>query len=133
MWGQSAKDGSLSSEGGRTIISAQAAVQSNRGSKVVLPVVCELTPDAAKARRAQLLPGLVARAERRELIQDGYRLTFAPSSEMLRAIADTIAAERLCCRWLRFELTVPPDGGAIVLTLSGPDGARDFLAALFDA
>jgi hypothetical protein len=26
-----------------------------------------------------------------------------------------------------------PDGGPFVLTLSGPAGARDFLAALFDS
>jgi hypothetical protein len=99
---------------------------------MTLPIVCELTPAAVKARRAQLLPGLVARAERREDTEDGYRLTFAPSSEILRAITDTVDAERQCCRWLCFQLTVPPDGGAIVLTLSGPEGAREFLAALFD-
>jgi hypothetical protein len=63
---------------------------------------------------------------------DGYRLTFRASSETLRAIADVVDAERQCCRWLRFHLTVEPDGGAMVLTLSGPDGARDFLDALFD-
>jgi hypothetical protein len=98
-----------------------------------LPVVCELTPDAVKARRAGLLPGLVARADGREETQDGCRLTFAPSGEILRAIADTVDAERQCCRWLRFELMVPPDGGPIVLTLSGPDGAREFLAALIES
>ena len=44
----------------------------------------------------------------------------------------TIDAERHCCRWLQFDLSVTPDGGPTVLTLSGPAGAREFLAALFE-
>ena len=99
---------------------------------MTLPIMCELTPETVKARRAGLLPGLVARAECREETADGYRLTFAASSEVLRAITKTVDAERRCCRWLQFEMTVTPDGGPIVLTLSGPEGAREFLATLFN-
>jgi hypothetical protein len=97
-----------------------------------LPVVCELTPEALKARRANLLGALVTRAESREEIDDGFRLTFAASSDMLRAVAETVDAERQCCRWLSFQLTVPPAGAPFVLTLTGPEGAREFLAAMFD-
>ena len=79
-----------------------------------------------------MLPGLAARADSREELPDGYRLTFAASSETLQAITDVIDAERRCCRWLRLQVTVEPDGGPIALTLSGPEGARDFLSALFD-
>jgi hypothetical protein len=100
---------------------------------MTLPIMCELTPETVKARRARLLPGLAARAQRREDTEDGYRLTFAASSETLSSITDTIDAERQCCRWLSFELTVSPGGGPMVLTLSGPGGAREFLAALLDS
>ena len=95
-------------------------------------MVCALTPQALKARRAGLLPGLAARADSREDTPDGYRLTFAASSEVLQAITSVIDAERQCCLWLRFDLTVEPDGGPVVLTLSGPAGAREFLAALLE-
>ena len=97
------------------------------------PIVCALTPEAIQARRAKLLPGLVTRAEECTEMEDGYRLTFSASGEMLRLIAAVIEAERQCCRWLRFELVVAPEGGPITLTLSGPEGAREFLSALFDA
>jgi len=99
---------------------------------MTLPVVCALTPEALEARRSGLLPGLAARAESREEIPDGYRLTFGASSEVLQAISAVIEAERQCCLWLRFQLAVEPDAGPMVLTLSGPKGAREFLAALFD-
>jgi hypothetical protein len=96
-------------------------------------VICSLTPEALKAGRAMLLPGLGERAEHVVMTEDGCRLTFGASHDALMAITRAIDAERECCRWLRFDLTVMPDGGPFVLTLSGPAGARDFLAALFDS
>ena len=41
-------------------------------------------------------------------------------------------AERQCCRFLRFRLTVEPNLGPIVLELSGPPGTEEFLASLLD-
>ena len=96
------------------------------------PIMCSLTPDALRAGRAGLLPGLRELATRAVATEDGYRLTFDTSSDVLAAIARTIDAERQCCRWLQFELTIMADGGPTELTLSGPDGAREFLASLFD-
>ena len=95
-----------------------------------LPVACSLTPDAIRARRAELLPGLFRRAVATELLPNGVRLQFGPSTEVLEAIASTIEAERQCCRFLRFELTVEPDAGPIWLLLTGPDGTAEFLSAL---
>jgi hypothetical protein len=95
-----------------------------------IPILCTLTPQTLATRRAELLSGLVRRAEAVEDLADGYRLRFAPSDETLAAIASTIAAERLCCRFLRFEMTVEPDGGPLFLSVRAPEGARDFLAAL---
>lgn len=97
-----------------------------------LPIVCTLTPDTLATRKAELLPGLFRRAEAIEPTPDGYRLRFAASRDLLQALATAIDAERQCCRFLRFDLTVEPDAGPLVLTLSGPPGAREFLAALCD-
>ena len=94
------------------------------------PIMCTLTPDAIRAGRAGLLPGLAQRALTREVTEDGYRLTFAASTETLLDITRTIDAERQCCRWLEFNLQVPSGERAFVLTLSGPEGAREFLDAL---
>jgi hypothetical protein len=95
-----------------------------------IPIVCTLSPETVATRRAELLPGLVRQAEAVENLPDGLRLRFAPSDETLAAITSTIAAERLCCRFLRFEMTVEPDGGPFFLSVRGPEGARDFLAAV---
>jgi hypothetical protein len=95
-----------------------------------LPVACSLSPDAIRARSAQLLPAVMARASGREATPNGLRLWFSASTDTLHAIVAAIDAERHCCRFLRFDLTVEPDGGSIWLTLSGPAGTAEFLDAL---
>ena len=95
-----------------------------------IPVACALSPETLRAQRAQLLPGLVTMAVGRERIPNGLRLQFAASSDVLQIIASTVDAERQCCRFLRFDMTVEPDGGPVWLTLSGPAGTAEFLEAL---
>ena len=97
-----------------------------------LPIVCSLTPAALEARRAGLLSELVRRAESREELRDGHRLRFT-ADDALALVSRAIDAERRCCRFLRFTMTVEPDGGPIVLDLTGPSGTRDFLSAMFEA
>jgi hypothetical protein len=99
---------------------------------VNLPIVCTLSPEALQARREGLLADLLRRAEGQEELPDGLRIRFTPAPDTLAAIARVIDAERHCCRFLRFDITVEPDGGPIVLQLSGPPGTREFVAALVE-
>ena len=64
---------------------------------------------------------------------EGYRLRFTATDDILPAIARAVDAERQCCRFLRFQVTVEPDGGPIWLDTIGPVGAGEFLAALFES
>lgn len=95
-----------------------------------LPIACELTPDEITARRAALLPGLLARAKGRTTLCHGFRWQFEASGEVLTAMVETINAERQCCPFLRFVLTVEPGGGPMWLEITGPQGTTDFLEAL---
>jgi hypothetical protein len=95
-----------------------------------LPVACTLGPAALKARREGLLTDLLRRADHHEELADGHRLRFAASGDILTLIAGVIEAERQCCRFLRFRVTVEPDEGPVLLDVTGPEGTRDFLSAL---
>ena len=97
-----------------------------------LPVACTLSPAALEARRSGLLADLLRRAEGRDELPEGYRLRFAATEDILPAIARTVDAERHCCRFLSFTITVQPDGGPIWLDAQGPTGTREFLSAMFD-
>jgi hypothetical protein len=94
------------------------------------PIACSLDPSSLAVRRAGLLADLLRQARTREDLGNGVRIAFDPSSATLDLIARTIDAERQCCRFLRFDLTVEPDLGRFVLELTGPDGTREFLADL---
>src|ERR1700676_1419946 len=96
-----------------------------------LPIVCTLNPATTATRKAPLLPGLVGRADSREETTAGIRLRLP--ADALSAIVETVEAERQCCRFLRFDITVEPDGGPIWLELVGPPGTRAFLSALFES
>jgi hypothetical protein len=98
-----------------------------------LPMACELTPAEITARRATLLPGLLAQAAERMPVADGFRWRFAASGEFLTAAAETMNTERQCCRFLRFTLTVEPDSGPVWLEMTGPPGTVEFLETLIRA
>jgi hypothetical protein len=97
-----------------------------------LPVACTLDPAALTARREGLLSALLRRANTHEELATGHRLRFEAGDDTLALIARTVEAERRCCRFLRFQITVEPDGGPIVLELTGPAGTREFVSALLD-
>lgn len=97
-----------------------------------LPIACTLGPAAVKARREDLLGGLVRRSMERVDLPNGYRVRFDPTDDVLSAIARVVEVERQCCRFLTFEVTIEPDNGPIWLEFSGPPGTRDFLAGILD-
>jgi hypothetical protein len=94
-----------------------------------LPIVCTLDRESLRTQGDNLLPSLIAGAEAREELEDGYRFRFA-KADVLAHLLRVIEAERKCCRFLRFEVLLEPDLGPISLTVTGPPGTREFLAAL---
>jgi len=98
-----------------------------------LPVACTLSPHALAIRREGLLSDLLGRADEHEELPDGHRLRFLSTRNTLSLIATTVEAERECCRFLRFQIVVEPDGGPILLELTGPTGTREFVSALLES
>ena len=97
-----------------------------------LPIVCTLQPGELNARFTQLLPGVVAAARARHTIENGFRFKFHPDSDVLASIVRMIDAERQCCQFLRFELTIEAAGGPVVLEVTGPPGSQEFLGAVIE-
>ena len=62
----------------------------------------------------------------------GHRLSVAASDETLALLAKAVTAERHCCEFVRFQITVEPRAGPVTLELTGPEGTREFLAALLN-
>lgn len=97
-----------------------------------VPIACTLSEDALRARKNGLLVGVAALSTKSVKLATGYRLEFPARSDVLTQVTEMIDAERHCCRFSRFTLTVEPDLGPISLELTGPDGTQGFFEALFD-
>ncbi len=97
-----------------------------------LLIACTLTPPAVRARREGLLSDLLRRATAHEELRNGHPFQFAAEDDAVFLIAQVVNAERQCCRFLRFCMTVQPDGGPISLELTGPGGTRAFVSALLE-
>lgn len=98
-----------------------------------LPIACSLTREELSAMRDGLLPGLLARANAKELLTNGFRLRFEPALDLAKEIGTVIDAEHRCCKFLRFLLIVEPGDGPVYLEVTGPEGTRDFLRTLLEA
>lgn len=95
-----------------------------------VPIVCTLLPGELNARAADLLPNVARLSTSQIDVDNGYRFEFVADADCIQLIGRMIDAERQCCRFLRFQLTVEPNGGAIVLDVTGPSGTREFLATI---
>lgn len=95
-----------------------------------IPLACTLDPAGLQARREGLLAQLLERGLSRQRLDSGYRFLFDPDDDLLPLIARVVDAERRCCTFLRFQITVEPAGGPVALDLTGPAGTHEFLAAI---
>jgi hypothetical protein len=73
---------------------------------------------------------MAAVRERRELT-DGYAFLIAASAVTLPEAAEWVDMERRCCPFLTIQLETPGGEDDWWLRLSGPAGAKAFLAAEF--
>lgn len=94
------------------------------------PIACTLLPQELRARRDDLLPGLVSRAEQVTAVPDGVQLRMPSSPDAAAVIGRVVDAERRCCRFLTFTIEAAPDQGPIVVTVTAPPDAQDLLTDL---
>jgi len=95
------------------------------------PIACDLTaiaPDQRERHQA-LSPALIASADERLELPDGFAWRHPNTTERLMELAEYISNERLCCPFFRFALEIEPDGGPIWLRLTGREGVKEALAA----
>ena len=92
------------------------------------PIACTLSEPELREREKTVLEAFGAQMRRVEPGSDGYTIEVAASDEGLAAAMAVIQVERLCCPFLRFDLTVEAAAGPVRLALTGPPGVKEFLA-----
>ncbi len=97
-----------------------------------LPVACTLSAEALAERKATTLELLIEDVQEIQPFKSGYRFRFDVSDQILASILELITKERKCCQFMGFELQVHAAEGPIWLTISGPEGTKDFLESVLN-
>ncbi len=97
------------------------------------PLACDLAgfDDESRRCRSELVKKMQTGLQEMWELPDGYGMALDPGSSMLVDMVELIVLERLCCPFLKFELTVPEENGPIRLKITGREGAKKFLAEEF--
>lgn len=94
-----------------------------------VPVACGLRPDVLRGQLEDW-HRLLTHAARRQPVDHGVRIEFAPSVPAVELMR-LVAAEQDCCQFLRFAITVDTRG--VALEVRGPDDASSIIDGLFGA
>ena len=88
-------------------------------------LTCKLTTPELQHRKATVIAELKSLITSRQELHNGYEYTFNSTDQNFDKLIEFIKNERLCCDFFRFQLVV--EGDSAVLTIIGPEGAKEFL------
>lgn len=94
-----------------------------------LPIACTLSPDGLAARRSWVDALAADALLDRAATASGLRVRLLDTPDVERRVRELVAAESQCCPFLDIELG--REDGALVLYVSGPEGAEPVNAMLF--
>jgi hypothetical protein len=96
-----------------------------------IPIACDMSALTAEQQERQraLLTLLRADAEEVMELEDGYAFKHSPDGDVLLAVAEFVANERLCCPFFEFAITVECGGGPVWLRMTGEGEAKAVLEA----
>lgn len=92
-----------------------------------IPVACSLTDAPMLERERTVLADFGGHVIGVESRGEGYVVEIRRTDGALAAATSLISVERICCPFLKFQLTVEPGGGPMRLTMSGPPGTREMI------
>lgn len=96
-----------------------------------VPIACSLSNAELRQREQQLLAQFRAAATAIEELPDGYAFSLPGAEKSIILAAELITAERECCLFLTFELIAQANKGTVILRVTGPEEAKEFVRTTF--
>lgn len=93
-------------------------------------VRCKLTTPELRKRKEEIIGSLKVKIQQRLELKDGYRYRFEGSDKNVDEVIAFIKSERLCCDFFSFQLSLEEQD--LWLTITGPDGAKEFIKSEID-
>ncbi len=95
-----------------------------------IPVACCLSDEQLRNREATLLAQFKAALIKSEELDNGYSFRVLGDRKSIALVAELIVAERECCPFLKFELSIEPGMGPVSVRMTGPAGTKEFLKSI---
>ena len=95
-----------------------------------IPVACCLSDSELRIREATLLAQFRAALIESEELDNGYLFRVRGDNKSIAVVTELIMAERECCPFLKFELSLEPAMGPLSVRMTGPAGTKEFLKSI---
>jgi len=95
-----------------------------------IPVACRLSDAEFRKREATLLAQFKSALVASEELADGYAFRIPGDGSSFAVLANLIMAERECCPFLTFEVVAQPNMGPVIVRVTGPGSAKEFLKTI---
>jgi hypothetical protein len=99
-----------------------------------LAVACTPQSIPSDKRKRWVALGVQVYAAVDELVElpDGFAFRLPDDAATFVTTAEYITLDRLCCKFLRWELRSEANGGPVWLRLTGPDGTKELLRSTLE-
>lgn len=95
-----------------------------------IPVACCLSDEELRNREATLFAQFNAALIESEELDDGYLFRVLGDKKSIALVTELIMAERECCPFLKFELSLEPGMGPVSVRMTGPAGTKELFKSI---
>jgi hypothetical protein len=92
-----------------------------------LPIACNLIEASLAKRRNEIAKEIFSECQQINELANGYEFRFAGDDIWFDKLTEFVAFERKCCPFFIFGLTFEQNQSAIVLTMQGAEGTKEFI------
>jgi hypothetical protein len=92
-----------------------------------MPLICKLASPELQKRKQTLLAELKGLIIVKIELENGFQYEFIGSDANIDLLSSFIKTERLCCDFFRYDLKIGEENMPLTLTLTGPQGAKEFI------
>lgn len=114
-------------------VTAKAAGQKPEvASKKESPLACDrlaLTAEQRHRHFEEVGPELRAKRKSVRALADGYEFEFPGDSDTFQLAAEWARVEHICCPFFEISLRLEPEGGALLVRVTGREGVKQFMEA----
>lgn len=96
--------------------------------KKTAALVCNLTDEEFRKHKETVVASLRKQVLEKKELDNGYAFKFKGDAKTLKEVNAFVDAERQCCGFFTFDLSISDDQSEAWLSMTGPAGVKDFIA-----